>query len=65
VAIIFWRRLMLRLARNLEQGIEPNILSDPNAFRGLPLQTTVPEADFGTVWQAHHDHYRAALSAAI
>jgi phthalate 4,5-dioxygenase oxygenase subunit len=64
VAIIFWRRLMLRLARNLDNGIEPAILTNPDAFRVLPLQTTVPEADFGNVWQAHHDTYRAALQGA-
>jgi phthalate 4,5-dioxygenase len=64
VAIIFWRRLMLRMARNLDNGIEPAILSNPDAFRALPLQTTAPEPDFGTLWQAHHDAYRAALQTA-
>jgi nitrite reductase/ring-hydroxylating ferredoxin subunit len=62
VAIIFWRRYMLRLARNLEKGIEPAILSNPNLFGGLPLQTTTPEGDFGRVWQAHHDSFRAQES---
>jgi hypothetical protein len=62
VAIIFWRRLMMRLARNLENGIEPAILSDPNNFRAVPLQTTTPEGDFGALWQAHHEAYRDALS---
>ena len=56
VAIIFWRRYMMRLARNLaEKGIEPAVLSDPNAFRATAVQTTVPEEDFGAVWQAHHE----------
>ena len=36
--------MMMRLARNLENGIEPAILSDPNLFRAVPLQTTSPEA---------------------
>jgi phthalate 4,5-dioxygenase len=64
VAIIFWRRYMMRLARNLaEKGIEPSILSDPDAFRATAVQTTVPEPDFGSVWQAHHQTYRQALSA--
>jgi len=55
---------MLRLARNLEKGIEPAILSDPNLFRAIPLQTTSDQSDFGALWSAHHDNYRdtAALS---
>ena len=58
VAIIFWRRMMMRMARNLDKGIEPAILSDPNLFRAIPLQTTAPESDFGNLWAAHHDAYR-------
>ena len=64
VAIIFWRRMMLRLARNLEKGIEPAILSDPNLFRAVPLQTTAAEPDFGALWSAHHDSYRSSLALA-
>jgi hypothetical protein len=62
VAIIFWRRMLLRLARNLDKGIEPAILSDPDLFRAIPLQTTVPESDFGTLWAAHHRQYLSALA---
>ena len=62
VAIIFWRRMMLRLARNLEKGIEPAILSNPDLFRAVPLQTTAHDGDFGAVWAAHHNAYRATLA---
>jgi hypothetical protein len=62
VAIIFWRRYMLRLARNLEKGIEPAILSDPNLFRCVPLQVSSPEPDFGDLWRSHHDAYRGTLA---
>jgi hypothetical protein len=62
VAIIFWRRMMMRMARNLENGIEPAVLSDPNLFRAVPLQTTSPEADFGALWSGHHDGYRRELA---
>jgi hypothetical protein len=60
VAIIFWRRYMLRLAHNLERGIEPAILSDPDNFRTLPLQVTSPEGDFGTLWRRHWEEYRSS-----
>jgi phthalate 4,5-dioxygenase len=59
-AIIFWRRMMMRLARNLEKGIEPAILSDPELFRAVPLQTTSAEANFGSLWAEHHTAYRAS-----
>ena len=62
VAIIFWRRMMMRLARNLENGIEPSILSDPDRFRAVPLQVTSAESEFGALWSAHHDAYRASLA---
>jgi nitrite reductase/ring-hydroxylating ferredoxin subunit len=64
VAIIFWRRMMMRMARNLERGIEPAVLSDPNLFRALPLQTTSGEGEFGPLWNAHHDNYRRELALA-
>jgi hypothetical protein len=64
VAIIFWRRMMMRMARNLENGIEPAVLSDPNLFRALPLQTTSTEGEFGALWTAHHDNYRRELALA-
>jgi len=64
VAIIFWRRLVMRLARNLERGIEPAILSDPNLFRAVPLQTTSAESDFGALWSNHHTTYRRDLALA-
>jgi len=64
VAIIFWRRYMMRLARNLENGIEPAILADPDNFRTLPPQITSPEPDFGNLWRAHEEQYRASLALA-
>ncbi|MBV9898141.1 MAG: Rieske 2Fe-2S domain-containing protein [Chloroflexi bacterium] len=64
VAIIFWRRMMMRMARNLEKGIEPAILSDPNLFRAVPLQVTSPESDFGELWTDHHNGYKRSLVTA-
>jgi hypothetical protein len=60
-AIIFWRRYLLRLAHDLEQGIEPPMLRDPDLFRALPLEATLPESAFADVWQRHHDQYLSSL----
>jgi hypothetical protein len=56
-AIIFWRRYLLRLAADLERGIEPPMLENPDQFRALPLEATLPEGQFANVWQAHHENY--------
>ena len=50
VAIIFWRRRMMRLAKELEQGSEPEILSHPEWFRVRPLDIVSSEPDFHTLW---------------
>jgi phenylpropionate dioxygenase-like ring-hydroxylating dioxygenase large terminal subunit len=50
VAIIAMRRHLLKLARDLEAGIEPAMARDPEAvrgFRGVDVITSEP--DFGTV----------------
>jgi phthalate 4,5-dioxygenase len=59
VAIIFWRRYLMRLARALERGVEPAVLADPDSFRALPLDAVLPEPDFGDVWRGHHADYLA------
>jgi phthalate 4,5-dioxygenase oxygenase subunit len=56
-AIIFWRRYLLKMARDLERGVEPPMLQDPNAFRAVPLDATLPDDAFGDVWRAHHERY--------
>ncbi len=52
-AIIFMRRQLMRLARELESGIEPAIASHPEWFRALPLDIINGESDFDAVWDAH------------
>jgi hypothetical protein len=56
-AIIFWRRYVMKMARDLEQGIEPPMLSNPDLFRNVPLDATLPDDKFADVWQAHYDNY--------
>ena len=44
-AIIFWRRQLLRWALDLENGIEPTILSDPSVFRARPIDIITDEPE--------------------
>ena len=64
-AIIFWRRYLLRLAADLERGIEPPMLENPDLFRALPLEATLPEGQFADVWQAHHENYLLGAKAPL
>ena len=51
-AVIHMRRLMIRLAKQLQQGIEPEILQHPEWFRARPVEVVNGEPDFLPVWQA-------------
>ncbi|HVA23997.1 MAG TPA: Rieske 2Fe-2S domain-containing protein [Chloroflexota bacterium] len=64
-AIIFWRRYMMRLARDLERGIELPILSRPELFENFPLDEVRPEEEFGLVWDAHHAAYPEKLQVML
>ena len=55
IAIIFWRWKMMRLARELERGIEPQLLSHPEWFRVWPIDTVSSEPDFQALW-ANREH---------
>jgi len=43
---------MIRLAKQLQQGIEPEILQHPEWFRARPVEVVNGEPDFLPVWQA-------------
>ncbi len=53
VAIITARRMLLRLARELQQGKEPIAPHLPDAFRVRPIDIVSDEADFGRLYQKH------------
>jgi nitrite reductase/ring-hydroxylating ferredoxin subunit len=53
-AIIFMRRYLIRLARQLEQGIEPEVLGDGARFRVRPVDIVTAEPDLEPLWQADH-----------
>jgi phthalate 4,5-dioxygenase oxygenase subunit len=57
MAVIFMRRYLLRLARDLQQGIEPRPLSDPSLFSVRPVHTVTPEPQLRTIWEADRAAY--------
>ena len=52
-AIIAYRRLLMRLARALQQGEEPWMASHPEAYRVRPLDVVVPEANLNGLIASH------------
>jgi hypothetical protein len=53
-AIIFMRSQLMRLAREIEDGGQPAILSDPSLFRVRPVDIVTEEPDLWPIWQADH-----------
>ncbi|MGH2469466.1 MAG: Rieske 2Fe-2S domain-containing protein [Chloroflexota bacterium] len=53
LAVIAMRRLFLRLARELQQGIEPVAPSKPELYRVRPLDILSPEAELEGVLREH------------
>ncbi|HEU0167062.1 MAG TPA: Rieske 2Fe-2S domain-containing protein, partial [Chloroflexota bacterium] len=54
-AIIQMRRQLIRLARQVDQGIEPTVQFRPEQFAALPLDLVTPEGDFAKVWEQHYE----------
>jgi hypothetical protein len=57
MAVIFMRRYMMRLAKELQQGIEPRALADPEAFRVRPVHIMSGEPELTAIWQAEREDY--------
>ena len=53
VAVIAARRRLIKLARDLEQGIEPIAATHPELYRVRPLDLISPEQDFGPLLDQH------------
>jgi len=51
------RRQVLRLARQLQQGIEPPLLQHPEWYRAIPMDVVTAETDVGRLWDAHHAEF--------
>jgi hypothetical protein len=58
VAVIAARRRLMKLARDLEHGIEPAAPTHPELYRVRPLDLLSPEADFGALLEQHAEDAR-------
>jgi hypothetical protein len=55
------RRQLIRMARDLSQGIEPPQPANPKLFAALPMAVTTSEGDFDPLWTAHYTEMRQEL----
>lgn len=62
-AIIVMRRVLMRMARRLAEGHEPEIVSDPDRFHTQPMNVTSDEGDFQQLWDVHEREFKTALAA--
>jgi phenylpropionate dioxygenase-like ring-hydroxylating dioxygenase large terminal subunit len=62
-AIIVMRRTLMRMARRLAEGVEPDMVRDPQRFRTTPMNVTTDESDFQRLWDVHEREFRAAVAA--
>jgi len=60
-AIIAFRRLVMRMARQLEQGIEPWAPNHPEVFRVRSIDFQDVEGDLGAVMDSHRPGMLAPL----
>ncbi|MGH2363863.1 MAG: Rieske 2Fe-2S domain-containing protein [Chloroflexota bacterium] len=64
-AIILMRRYLMRLARDLEGGQRPAMLTFPDRFRTIPMAVNSPEGDFNTLWDTHYDAFARELNLTL
>ena len=62
-AVIVMRRVLMRLARRLQDGLEPEMVSHPDRFQTIPMNVTTEQGDFQELWDAHEREFKAALAA--
>jgi hypothetical protein len=61
-AIIVMRRVLMRMARRLQEGSEPDMVWHPERFQTTPMNVTTDEGDFHKLWDAHEREFRDALA---
>ena len=64
LAIIFMRRMLLRLARQLDQGVEPELLQHPEWHRVKAIDAVSSQDNLGALWDEHHARVLQAAHAA-
>ena len=57
-AVIYMRRLLLRVAQDLENGIEHPILNDATLFRVRPVDIVTDEPEMVGFWQRDYAAHR-------
>jgi hypothetical protein len=57
-AIIVMRRYLMRMARRLQEGLEPELPRHPEWFCTQPMNVTTYEGDFQKLWDAHEADYK-------
>jgi phenylpropionate dioxygenase-like ring-hydroxylating dioxygenase large terminal subunit len=62
-AVIVMRRVLMRQARRLQEGIEPEMVSHPERFQTIPMNVTTPQGDFQELWDSHEREFKTALAA--
>jgi nitrite reductase/ring-hydroxylating ferredoxin subunit len=64
-AIILMRRQLIRMARQLQRGVEPPMLSRPNQFRAVPIEVITSEGDFARLWEPYYSDFLKESDAAL
>ncbi len=59
VAVIHMRRVLIKMARDLQQGIEPPILRTPQSFRAIPQDVVTDKRNLAEVWDPHWAAFKA------
>jgi phthalate 4,5-dioxygenase oxygenase subunit len=62
-AVIVMRRVLMRMALRLQDGIEPDMVSHPDRFQTTPMNVTSAQGDFQELWDAHEREFKTALAA--
>ena len=61
VAAIAARRLLIRMARDLQNGVEPECLRNTDAYRVRAIDVVVPIDDFDKLLEVHHSDLGVAV----
>jgi phthalate 4,5-dioxygenase oxygenase subunit len=66
LAVIYMRRLLMKTALQLQEGIEPPILRDASLFRVRPVDKVTDEPEMVPIWETDYGRLRQeSISAAI
>jgi hypothetical protein len=66
VAVIHMRRVLIKMARDLQAGAEPPILRRPQSFRAIPQDVVTEKRTLAEVWDPYWTEFRteAGIEAA-